>query len=64
MKFVPSQDLKSRFVAIYDHMHVFCAKSVGITKPNYFSNLPTNGFTTAVVTIGELARGKGLRSWV
>ena len=39
-------------------MHVFCAKSVGVT--NYFSSLLTNGFTAAVVTIGELAKGKGL----
>ena len=68
--FVPSQDLKSRFVTICDkigilHVHVFCGKSVGVT--NYFSSLLTNGFTAAVVTIGELAKGKGLlvmRSWV
>jgi len=46
-------------------VHVFCAKSVGVT--NYFRSLLTNGFTAAVVTIGELAIGKGLlvmRSWV
>ena len=39
-------------------MHVFCAKSVGVT--NYCSSLLTSGFTAAVVTIGELAKGKGL----
>ena len=46
-------------------MHVFCAKSVGVI--NYFSSLLTNGFTAAVVTIGELAKGMGLlvmQSWV
>jgi hypothetical protein len=53
--FVPSQDLKSRFVTICDkigisHVHVFCGKSVGVT--NCFSSLLTNGFTAAVVTIG------------
>jgi hypothetical protein len=58
---VPSQDLKSRFVTICDeigilYLHVFCAKSVGVT--NCFRSL---------VMIGELAKGKGLlvmRSWV
>ncbi len=39
-------------------MHEFCAKSVGVT--NYYSSLFTNGFTAAEVTIGELAKGKGL----
>ena len=46
-------------------MHVFCAKSVGVT--NYYSSLFTNELTAAIVTIGELAKGKGLlvmRSWV
>ena len=65
-----SQDFKSCFVTIYDkigisHVHLFCAKSVGVT--NYFSSLLTNGFTDAVVTIGEIAKGKGslvMRSWV
>jgi hypothetical protein len=64
------QDIKSRFVTICDkigisHVHVFCAKSVGVT--NYYSSLFTIGFTAAEVTIGELAKGKGLlvmRSWV
>ncbi len=37
---------------------MFCAKSVCVT--NYFSSLLTNGFTVAVVTIGEFAKGKGL----
>ena len=68
--FVPSQDLKSRFVTICDkigisNVHLFCAKSVGVT--NYFKDLLTNGFTAADVTIGELAKGTGLlvmRSWV
>jgi hypothetical protein len=38
---------------------------VGVT--NYYSSLFTNGFTAAEVTIGELAKGKGLlvmRSWM
>ena len=41
------------------HVHVFCAKSVGVTIPNYLAvYIPykhTNGFTEAIAMLGKLA---------
>jgi len=44
--------------------HIYC---VCIGEANYLWLVLANGFTAAIVTIGELAKGKGLlvmRSWV